>query len=80
MHCLIDHDSVGNYTLPLDHSVLVLSDRCQLGCMGNRGLACGVGDCSRHHVLRWSSLVGLRSAARLGTRHARQPRGRFRDL
>ena len=25
---------VGNYTLPLDHSVLVLSDRCQLGYHG----------------------------------------------
>ena len=31
---LIDHDSVGNYTLPLDHSVLVWSDICQLGCHG----------------------------------------------
>ena len=34
MHCLIDHDRVGNYTLPLDQSVLVLSGRCQLGCHG----------------------------------------------
>ena len=31
---LIDHDSVGNYTLPLDHYVLVRSDICQLGCHG----------------------------------------------
>ena len=31
---LIDHDSVGNYTLPLDHSVPVRSDICQLGCHG----------------------------------------------
>ena len=34
IHYLMVHDSVGNYTLPLDHSVLVLSDRCQLGCHG----------------------------------------------
>ena len=27
------HDSVGNYILPY-HSLLVLSDRCQLGCHG----------------------------------------------
>ena len=31
---LIDHDSVGNYTSPLDHSVIVPSDICQLGCHG----------------------------------------------
>ena len=28
------HECVGNYTLPLDHSVLVRSDICQLGCHG----------------------------------------------
>ena len=32
--CFNGHDSVGNYTLPLDHSVLVRSDICQLGCHG----------------------------------------------
>ena len=30
MHCFNCHDSVGDYTLPLDHSVLVRSDICQL--------------------------------------------------
>ena len=25
---LIDYDSIGNYTLPLDHSVLVRSEAC----------------------------------------------------
>ena len=31
--------------------------------MGNRGCSCGGRDSRRHHVLRWSSLIGLRSAA-----------------
>ena len=68
------HDSVGNYTSPLNHSVLVLSDRCQVA-MGNRRCSCGGRDSRRHHVLQWSSLIGLRGAARLGTSQARQPRG-----
>ena len=28
------HECVGNYTLPLDHTVLVQSDICQLGYHG----------------------------------------------
>ena len=28
------HDSAGNYILPSNHSVLVLSDRCQFGFHG----------------------------------------------
>ena len=28
------HDSFGKYVLPSNHSVLVLSDRCQFGCHG----------------------------------------------
>ena len=31
---LMVHDSVGNYVLPLIHSVLVPSDRRQFGCHG----------------------------------------------
>ena len=31
----IVHECVGNYTLPLDHSVLVRSDICQLGYHGD---------------------------------------------
>ena len=34
MQGLMVHDSVGNYVLPSDHLVLVLSDRCQFGCHG----------------------------------------------
>ena len=28
------HDGVGKYVLPSNHSLLVLSDRCQFGCHG----------------------------------------------
>ena len=39
-HCVANalfqvHECVGNYTLPLDHSVLVRSDICQLGYHGD---------------------------------------------
>ena len=62
------HDSVGNYTLPLNHSVLVRSVRCQLGCHGE----------TCEHM--WSSLIGLQSAARLGTRQTGEPRGNLGTL
>ena len=29
------HEGVGDYTLPLDHSVLVRSEICHLGCHGD---------------------------------------------
>ena len=60
------HDCVGKYVLPSNHSVLVLSDRCQLVVMGKHASACGGRD-SRRHVLRWGSMIGPRSAGRLGT-------------
>ena len=70
------HDSVGNYILPLNHSVLVLSDRCQIGCHGEAcERICGGRDSRRHHVLRLGSLICLRSAARLGTGQTGEPRG-----
>ena len=31
---LLIHAGVGKYVLPSNHSVLVLSDRCQFGCHG----------------------------------------------
>ena len=31
---LMIHDGIGKYVLPSNHSVLVLSDRCQFGCHG----------------------------------------------
>ena len=69
------HDSVGKYVLPSNHSILVLSDRCQLGCHEESWVfVCGR-DSRRHHVLRWSSLIGLRSAARLKTHQRRSPHG-----
>ena len=61
------HDGIGKYVLPSNHSVLVLSDRCQLVVIGKHASACGGRDSRRHHVLRWGSLIGPRSAGRLGT-------------
>ena len=48
--------------------------------MGNRVRTCGGRDSRRHHVLRWSSLIGLRSVAHLWERYARQPRGSIGEL
>ena len=79
MQGLMVHDSVGNYVLPSNHSVLVLSDRCQLGAMAKHASACGGHDSRRHHVLRWGSLIGLRSAAHLKMRQMRSPRGSVGD-
>ena len=45
---------VGDYTLPLDHSVLVRSDICHLGCHGDMW----------DYVFRLGSLIGLRIMAR----------------
>ena len=42
---LLIHDSVGKYVLPLNHSVLVLSDRCQFGCHGKAWVFVCVRDC-----------------------------------
>ena len=61
------HDGVGKYVLPSNHSILVLSDRCQLVVMGKHASACGGRDSRRHHVLRRGFLIGPRSAERLGT-------------
>ena len=71
---LLIHDGVGKYVLPSNHSVLVLSDRCQFGCHGEaRVFVCGL-DCSRHHMFRWGPLIGLRSVAHLKTRQMGSPR------
>ena len=71
---LLIHDGVGKYVLPSNHSVLVLSDRCQFGCHSEAWVfVCGR-DSRRHQVLRWSPLIGLRNAARLKTRQMRSPR------
>ena len=43
--------------------------------MGKHVSACGGRDSRRHHVLRWGSLIGPRSAAHLGTRQTGEPRG-----
>ena len=48
--------------------------------MGNRGIMCGVHDNRKHHVLRWGSLIGLRSVARHGECYAWGPRGRIGEL
>ena len=42
---LLIHDGVGKYVLPSNHSVLVLSDRCQLVVMGKHVSAWCVRDC-----------------------------------
>ena len=60
------HDRVGDYTLPLDHSVLVRSDICQLGSHRDMWAYVCVHDIRRHHVSRSGSLIGLRGVARLG--------------
>ena len=72
MHTHITNDlfrvcaGVGDYTLPLDHSVLVRSDICHLGCHGDMWdySTCGVHDNRRHHVFRLGSVIGLQSMAR----------------
>ena len=46
--------------------------------MGKRARACGGHDSRRHHVLRLSSLIGHRSAGRLGTHQTGEPRDNLR--
>ena len=48
--------------------------------MENRGITCGVRDNRRHYVLRWGSLIGLRSVAHLGERDAWGPGGSIEEL
>ena len=76
-------DSVGKCVLPLNDSVLVLSDRCQLVAMGEHGCSCAYVTAKQTRV-PVGPLVGLRSVARLKTRQMGSPRGlieiRLRDV
>ena len=65
---------VGDCALHLDHSVLVRSDICHLGCHGGTcGITCGIHDIRRHHVFRLGCLIGLRSVAWFGRRDVCKP-------